>query len=505
MIKNTNRMQWALRTPIQAIPNTTPHALEIRRLDRDSEESTSESTLEVDLRILRPVFAWVDQFQAHCCKKSRAKGAVDRHNDPFYDARVLEGEISGGDMMLTCQIAARWSPETNAVAAILAMRFAEVHPITYGNRERVMLVALLIGQKIIDDTPLSNQDFPELLQIWDNTDRQVQEHEGQTAPWHRRTKLKLDELNDLEIEFLLKLDLQLFVPFRSAAYLMNYHHPDAVLSEGVDTVLQNVICPYTIPAPAVIRAAPACRRRAVLAQCDLPKFEPFAVLVADDDMLSRVAISKAFSAKAFAGSCVSCQNARKREDSLQAVRQGGKHFDAIVVGKTTARPGSPGVADVIRQLRAEGCSAILIACSVDATRQDHVRYQEAGANLCWSKPLPPPAEMARDIAQHTSHAFFVDKGPFFSVLPCGDRKRSLEACISSEQDESEGTKSATRSLWVSHGMYSHTAKTRQVQGLAEGGLFPSPATDAPPGLRATDMETHEHEREHFSFTSRSRH
>jgi CheY-like chemotaxis protein len=490
MIKNTNRMQWDLRIPMQAIPNTTPHALEIRRLERDAEESTPKSTLEVDLRTSSPVFAWVDQFQARCCERSRAKGAVDsRHSDPFYDARVREGELSGGDMMLACQIAARWSPETNAVAAILVMRFAEVHPITYGNHERVTLLALLIGQKIVDDAPLSNQDFPELLQIWDNTDRQ----ENGSAPWHRRTELKLDELNALEIEFLLKLDDRLFVPFRSAAYLMNYYHPDAVFSEGVGTVLQNAICTYTIPAPAVIRAAPrACRRRAVLAQCNAP----FTILVADDDPLSRVAISKAFSAKAFEGSCVSCENAHKREDSLQAVQE-GNYFDAIIIGETAPCPDSPGVADVISQLRQQGFSAILIACSADATRQDRARYQEAGADLCWSKPLQPPAEMARDIAQHTSHASFVGKGKF-SVSPC-DRKRPAEAGMLGGRGESEG-----RNMWLSRDMYACT-KTQQLQELAQAQqwqmLLPSPATVA--GLKDMDMEMetdlHAHEHENFNL------
>jgi hypothetical protein len=57
-----------------------------------------------------------------------------------------------------CQDVSKWSVETNMVAVVFAVRFSRKHSVNHANWERVLLIALLLAQKLIDDSPLC--EFP---------------------------------------------------------------------------------------------------------------------------------------------------------------------------------------------------------------------------------------------------------------------------------------------------------------------------------------------------------
>ena len=56
-----------------------------------------------------------------------------------------------------------WSPEVNIIALVLLNRFCDTGlPISAQNWNKLLLIALLIAQKLFDDVPLTNTDFPRL-------------------------------------------------------------------------------------------------------------------------------------------------------------------------------------------------------------------------------------------------------------------------------------------------------------------------------------------------------
>ena len=79
--------------------------------------------------------------------------------DAFHDPALLRAQRGTHnavvlDFLCCCQDVAKWSAETNVVAAILTVRFSRTHPVNWGNWERVLLVALLLAQKLVDDSSL---------------------------------------------------------------------------------------------------------------------------------------------------------------------------------------------------------------------------------------------------------------------------------------------------------------------------------------------------------------
>jgi hypothetical protein len=61
---------------------------------------------------------------------------------------------------------ARWSPECNVMALVLVSRLQhDGCAITWKNWNKLILVALLISQKMWDDVPLTNTDFPQLWKM----------------------------------------------------------------------------------------------------------------------------------------------------------------------------------------------------------------------------------------------------------------------------------------------------------------------------------------------------
>jgi hypothetical protein len=82
-------------------------------------------------------------------------GAGDVFHDPALcktTHRATHDAVLG--FLCCCQDVAKWSAETNVVAVILAVRFSRRQSVNHGNWERVLLVALMVAQKLIDDFPL---------------------------------------------------------------------------------------------------------------------------------------------------------------------------------------------------------------------------------------------------------------------------------------------------------------------------------------------------------------
>jgi len=59
-------------------------------------------------------------------------------------------------------VIAQWSPESNVIALVLISRLIGSTEVTFNstNWNRILLCALLLAQKLWDDTPLANVDFP---------------------------------------------------------------------------------------------------------------------------------------------------------------------------------------------------------------------------------------------------------------------------------------------------------------------------------------------------------
>ena len=133
------------------------------------------------------------------CEESGKRSFPNQFGDLFYDPLLLcrhDQHNKMQEFLCCCQDTAKWSVEVNVVAIIFAVRFSRNHAVTHGNWERVLLVALLLAQKMVDDRPLCNQDFPEAYHIWDAFDRNGGE------AWQVRSPLELRKINQLELAFL---------------------------------------------------------------------------------------------------------------------------------------------------------------------------------------------------------------------------------------------------------------------------------------------------------------
>jgi hypothetical protein len=88
--------------------------------------------------------------------------------DPFYCPSNTQQV--GVDQMYrfmkdTCAVA-QWPLECNVHALVLITRLRlSGFPVTWANWNRIMMVGLLIAQKMVDDLPLTNLDFPQLWAI----------------------------------------------------------------------------------------------------------------------------------------------------------------------------------------------------------------------------------------------------------------------------------------------------------------------------------------------------
>jgi len=91
---------------------------------------------------------------------------------------------------------AMWSPECNIIALVLITRLIGSTEVTFNfnNWDKILLCALLLAQKLWDDTPLANVDFPAIWQC-------VYPNES----------IDLSVINSMEKQFLMKLHYDVHV------------------------------------------------------------------------------------------------------------------------------------------------------------------------------------------------------------------------------------------------------------------------------------------------------
>ena len=92
---------------------------------------------------------------------------------------------------------AMWSPECNIVALVLVTRLvghADALSLTDKNWEKILLIAVMLAQKVWDDAPLANADFPK---VWANL--------------HPDENFSLEAINEMEQRFLVYIHFEAHV------------------------------------------------------------------------------------------------------------------------------------------------------------------------------------------------------------------------------------------------------------------------------------------------------
>jgi hypothetical protein len=113
--------------------------------------------------ILRSISAIACQMMEETA--SRRQALPLQSEDPFY-CSMNSAQINLEEVYLFLKTAykvAQWSPECNIYALVLVTRMHHHgFPLTWRNWNRIFIVAMLIAQKMWDDVPLTNLDFPQL-------------------------------------------------------------------------------------------------------------------------------------------------------------------------------------------------------------------------------------------------------------------------------------------------------------------------------------------------------
>jgi hypothetical protein len=140
------------------------------------------------------------------------------------------------DFSVACFRIARWSMESHVYALVLILRVVKTTPIRlhYGNWRRLLLASLLISQKLSDDVPLRNKEFPVVhkmvvklgnpLPIRQRVciqtkhgktkhTRRVERHDRMynLSKWHQQQEINLKQINKMEITLLQLVDYDAFV------------------------------------------------------------------------------------------------------------------------------------------------------------------------------------------------------------------------------------------------------------------------------------------------------
>jgi CheY-like chemotaxis protein len=317
----------------------------------------------------------------------RGMNLRSRTTDEFFDPLLQDGRAQYTNVvefLCCCQDTAKWSVEVNVVAVILAVRFSRKHPVNWGNWERVLLIALLLGQKIVDDHALCNMDFPEVYRLYDDFDR------GDRRSWQKRSRLSLRRLNALELAFLKTIEHNLYVGFSHAAFLML--EPSQQVNERHRAELMDVV--------ATGKMKLEMPRYLGLIPCVINN--DFKFLMVDDDMMNRLIMSqKLTTAKEFKGLSAVCDQAEHGEAALQKLKANSEGYDVLIFDEHMENSGGKlKGSEVIRQLRQEGCKSVIVSCSVSCNDDtNYSAFKSAGADICWTKPYPSPMQMYHDLGQ----------------------------------------------------------------------------------------------------------
>ena len=98
---------------------------------------------------------------------------------------------------------------------------------------------------------------------------------------------------------------------------------------------------------------------------------------------------------------LSAQAANDADVRSKLGEKGDDYFDFIILDEHLGDESMLG-SELTKQLRQEGCRAVIIACSGNCLPNDVARYQVAGANSAWPKPYPSTAQMRNDLVRAIS-------------------------------------------------------------------------------------------------------
>jgi hypothetical protein len=109
-----------------------------------------------------------------------------------------------------------WSPEVHIIAMVLITRLVGGTEVSFDSTSwnRILLCALMLAQKLWDDIPLANVDFPA---IWANV-------------YPDATSIDLYDINQMEVSFLRQLNYDVHVS--RSTYLQFYFELHALATEG---------------------------------------------------------------------------------------------------------------------------------------------------------------------------------------------------------------------------------------------------------------------------------
>merc|ERR1719421_1443738 len=105
---------------------------------------------------------------------------------------------------------AQWSPESNVIAMVLLTRLATSTDVTLNDRnwDKLLLCAFLLAQKLWDDTPLANVDFPLLWQQINNIE----------ADFDLRAVNRMEKLFLTKLHFDIHVDRKTYTQFYFELY-----------------------------------------------------------------------------------------------------------------------------------------------------------------------------------------------------------------------------------------------------------------------------------------------
>jgi signal transduction histidine kinase/CheY-like chemotaxis protein len=124
------------------------------------------------------------------------------------------------------------------------------------------------------------------------------------------------------------------------------------------------------------------------------------VLVVDDDMLNRMIMStKLTQSDEFKHTAIAIIQATSDADVEALMDEHGvNYFDVIIMDEHLGEESAQGSA-ITKQLREQGCTSAIIACSGNCLKDDELAYKAAGASACWPKPFPSTSKMRDDLLQ----------------------------------------------------------------------------------------------------------
>jgi hypothetical protein len=143
---------------------------------------------------------------------NQANGVLDPFNPRRLKAHTPDTGLEMHRFLAACYELGRWSPESNVIAMVLVTRFRSASGVSFNrnNWPMVILIAMNLAQKSWDDVPLTNVDFPQLLEI---ASHKTTMFKGYKCSWR--------EVNRMEMEFIKVLNWNIHVTNKT---YMTFHY-----------------------------------------------------------------------------------------------------------------------------------------------------------------------------------------------------------------------------------------------------------------------------------------